>query len=41
MGGDLKTFKDMPYFQYIDGMTTVECCSLYPAGLQTLWKRIA
>lgn len=39
-GGDWRTFKDMPHFQYTGGMTTVDCCALYPAGFQAVWERI-
>lgn len=39
-GGDWKTFKDVPHFQYIDGLTTAECRELYPSGLQAIWDQV-
>jgi len=40
-GGSWKTFKDLPHFQYIGGLTTAKCRALYPSGLQAIWDKIA
>ena len=39
-GGDWKTFKDVPHFQYIGELTTAECRELFPSGLQAIWDRV-
>ena len=39
-GGDWKSFKDLPHFQYTAGLTTAKCRELYPSGLQTIWEKV-
>ena len=39
-GGAWTKFKDLPHFQYVCGMTTAECCELYPSGLDAIWVKI-
>jgi peptidoglycan LD-endopeptidase CwlK len=39
-GGDWKTFKDLPHFQYIGGLPLKTCCELYPSGLPAVWQRV-
>ncbi len=40
-GGDWKSFKDIPHFQYIGDLTTAGCRELYQEGLQALWAQIS
>jgi hypothetical protein len=40
-GGDWKSFKDMPHFQYVGDLTTARCRELYPSSLQAIWDEIA
>ena len=39
-GGDWKTFKDVPHFQYTGGLTVADCRELYPSGLQAIWDKV-
>lgn len=39
-GGDWKSFKDVPHFQYIGGLTTAQCRELFPSGLQAIWDQV-
>ncbi|MGH7231006.1 MAG: M15 family metallopeptidase [Nitrospiraceae bacterium] len=39
-GGDWTTFKDLPHFQYVCGLTTAECRELYPSGLEAIWAKV-
>lgn len=39
-GGDWKTFKDLPHFQYTGGITLAECRALYPDGLEGIWEQV-
>lgn len=39
-GGDWKSFKDLPHFQYTGGMKLAECRSLYPEGLPAIWDKV-
>lgn len=39
-GGDWKSFKDMPHFQYVGDLTTARCRELYSSGLQAIWDEI-
>jgi len=39
-GGDWKSFKDLPHFQYTAGITLAECRELYAGGLQQIWDRV-
>jgi hypothetical protein len=39
-GGDWTGFKDWPHFQYTGGLSLVQCRSLVPHGLDTLWQRV-
>ncbi len=39
-GGDWKSFKDVPHFQYIGGLTTAQCRELFPSGLQAIWEQV-
>lgn len=39
-GGDWKTFKDLPHFEYTCGLPLKTCRDLYPSGLETIWSRI-
>jgi peptidoglycan hydrolase-like protein with peptidoglycan-binding domain len=40
-GGDWKSFKDIPHFQYIGELTTARCRELYQESLQALWAQIS
>lgn len=39
-GGDWTKLKDFPHFQYTGGLSLRQCCDLYPAGLDELWRRV-
>ena len=39
-GGDWKTFKDLPHFQYTGGLTLAQCRELHPAGLAAIWEQV-
>lgn len=39
-GGDWKTFKDLPHFQYTAGLSIKECRELYPQGLDAIWQKV-
>lgn len=40
-GGDWTSFKDLPHFQYIRGLTLAECRRLYTSsGLSAIWQRV-
>ncbi|TLY41369.1 MAG: M15 family metallopeptidase [Nitrospirae bacterium] len=40
-GGDWKSFKDLPHFQYTGGLTLEECRELFPSGLEAIWAKVA
>ncbi|TLY39119.1 MAG: LysM peptidoglycan-binding domain-containing protein [Nitrospirae bacterium] len=40
-GGDWKSFKDLPHFQYTGGMTLEECRELFPSGLPAIWSEVS
>jgi hypothetical protein len=41
-GGDWKSFKDLPHFQYTAGLGLAECRSLHTkGGLPAVWERVA
>jgi peptidoglycan L-alanyl-D-glutamate endopeptidase CwlK len=41
-GGDWKTFKDLPHFQYVGRLTTADCRKLYASsGLQAVWDKLS
>lgn len=40
-GGDWKSFKDLPHFQYIGDLTQARCRELYASGLQAIWDDLA
>jgi peptidoglycan L-alanyl-D-glutamate endopeptidase CwlK len=41
-GGDWKTFKDTPHFQYTGGLSLPHCRDLYTAGgLPEVWRAVA
>jgi len=40
-GGDWKSRKDMPHFQYIGDLTEARCRELYASGLQAIWDDLA
>jgi hypothetical protein len=39
-GGDWKTLKDLPHFEYTCDLSLKACRDLYPSGLETLWSEI-
>ena len=39
-GGDWRSFKDIPHFQYTGGLTTAQCCEWYPSGLPAIWTKV-
>jgi hypothetical protein len=39
-GGDWKTFKDLPHFQYTAGLSIQECRELHPQGLNAIWLKV-
>ena len=39
-GGDWKSFKDLPHFQYTGGLTLEECRELFPSGLEAIWAKV-
>lgn len=40
-GGDWTTFKDLPHFQLVNGLTLAKCRELFPKGLEKIWVRVA
>ncbi len=40
-GGDWKSFKDLPHFQLVNGLTLAKCRELFPQGLEKIWERVA
>jgi len=40
-GGDWTSFKDLPHFQLVNGLTLAKCRQLFPQGLETIWERVA
>jgi LysM repeat protein len=40
-GGDWKSFKDLPHFQYVGDLTIARCRELYASGLQAIWDDLA
>jgi LysM repeat protein len=40
-GGDWKSFKDLPHFQLVNGLTLAKCRELLPQGLEKIWERVA
>ncbi len=40
-GGDWKSFKDRPHFQYTGGLGLVECRKLFPSGLEAIWAKVS
>ena len=40
-GGDWKTLKDFPHFQYTAALALADCRKLYPSGLQAIWEKVA
>lgn len=40
-GGDWKSFKDLPHFQYTGGLTLEECRELFPSGLEAIWSKVS
>jgi hypothetical protein len=40
-GGDWVSFKDSPHFQYTNGLTLAQCCSLYSSGIESIWDQVA
>lgn len=40
-GGDWKSFKDLPHFQYVGGLSLADCRRIYAAsGLPAIWQRV-
>ena len=39
-GGDWKSFKDLPHFQYTGGMTLARCRELFTDGLPAIWAEV-
>jgi peptidoglycan L-alanyl-D-glutamate endopeptidase CwlK len=39
-GGDWKTLKDLPHFEYTCDVSLKACRDLYPSGLETIWSQI-
>jgi hypothetical protein len=39
-GGDWKSFKDLPHYQYTGGVTLQTCRDLHPQGLPAIWERV-
>lgn len=39
-GGDWKTLKDYPHFQYCGGMTLPQCRKLFDSGLKAVWAKV-
>jgi hypothetical protein len=39
-GGDWKSFKDLPHFQYTGGLALEECRALFPSGLEAIWSKV-
>jgi hypothetical protein len=39
-GGDWKSFKDLPHFQYTGGLTLQTCRELHQQGLSAIWERV-
>jgi D-alanyl-D-alanine carboxypeptidase/LysM domain len=40
-GGDFKSIRDLPHYQYTGGLSLDQCRNLFPAGLQSLWAEVA
>jgi hypothetical protein len=40
-GGDWKSFRDLPHYQYTAGVRLPECRTLYADGLAALWERVS
>jgi len=39
-GGDWKTIKDQPHFQYTGGLSLERCRQLFPDGLAAVWREV-
>ena len=39
-GGDWKTFKDLPHFQYVGGVGLAACRAAFPGGLEAVWEKV-
>ena len=39
-GGDFKSIKDLPHYQYTAGISLDRCRDLFPTGLQSLWAEV-
>jgi LysM repeat protein len=39
-GGDFKSLKDLPHYQYTSGLSLTRCRELFPGGLETLWAEV-
>jgi hypothetical protein len=39
-GGDWKSLKDYPHFQYCGGVTLPQCCKLFDSGLKAVWVEV-
>jgi LysM repeat protein len=40
-GGDWTSFKDLPHYQYLGGLSLPRCRELYPSGLPALWECVS
>lgn len=39
-GGDWKSFRDLPHFQFTGGLSLATCRELFPQGLPVIWERV-
>jgi peptidoglycan L-alanyl-D-glutamate endopeptidase CwlK len=39
-GGDFKSLKDLPHYQYTCGVSLDRCRQLFPSGLPSLWAEV-
>lgn len=39
-GGDFKSIKDLPHYQYTGGLSLDRCRALLPGGLESLWAEV-
>lgn len=39
-GGDFKSIKDLPHYQYTGGLSLDRCRELFPAGFDSLWAEV-
>jgi hypothetical protein len=39
-GGDFKSLKDLPHYQYTGGLSLSHCRTVFPSGLDDLWAEV-